>query len=118
MRIISNFVDYYDCCQKNGINRELVMKIEFEVLINSNFGGFSIPNEIVLWLHKNKGWELPAKNGKDNSKFSSMYNNESYLKDKSIKNKKRSLVRIVFLIYFYFTKLRSQTPVIVRALLS
>lgn len=31
------------------------MKIEFEVLINSNFGGFSIPNEIVLWLHKNKG---------------------------------------------------------------
>jgi hypothetical protein len=87
MRIISNFVDYYDCCQKNGINRELVMKIEFEVLINSNFGGFSIPNEIVLWLHKNKGWELPAKNGKDNSKFSSMYNNESYLKDKSIKSR-------------------------------
>lgn len=66
------------------------MKIEFEVLINTNYGGFSIPNEIVLWLHENKGWELPTKKGQDNSKFHCTYGNESYLKDRSVKSRSDS----------------------------
>lgn len=32
MRIISNFVDYYDCCQKNGINMELVYVREEKIV--------------------------------------------------------------------------------------
>lgn len=44
MRIISNFKDYYDCCQKDGINREVVyIRKEKTVKYNEK--------------HLNSGWD-------------------------------------------------------------
>lgn len=44
MRIISNFKDYYDCCQKDGINREVVyIRREKTVKYNEK--------------HLNSGWD-------------------------------------------------------------
>lgn len=44
------------------------MKFNLTVLINNAYGGFSIPVEMVNWLHENKGWKLPDDSDED-SKF-------------------------------------------------
>lgn len=60
--------------------------MKFQLLINTGYGGFSIPVEMVLWLHENKKWILPEKNkyGSDESKFYDWNENYFGVKNPSI----------------------------------
>lgn len=41
---------------------------EIDVLINSSFGGFSLNDEIALWLQENRGWEIISRKDYDSTK--------------------------------------------------
>ncbi len=45
---------------------------ELEVVIHDNYGGFSVDDEMALWLIENRGWTLLAENQYDYKKESEL----------------------------------------------